>query len=167
MSKWHLPRRIGMRGRKIRTAGWSLSQKHPLFTGAFYSTSRSTMLTTSLIFSVLLGSALAKPYQLPTPAFFSRADPVSLFKRIDSGCSGSGPVSCSTSVSDTCCTESPGGLLLQTQVTGFKGTRYLWTCYSQIFFYIMQFWDTNVRCSSPGVPTSWFPFPLAFYWAKR
>jgi len=87
------------------------------------------MLTTSLIFSVLLGSALAKPYQLPTPAFFSRADPVSLFKRIDSGCSGSGPVSCSTSVSDTCCTESPGGLLLQT-----------------------QFWDTN---PSTGPSDSW------------
>ncbi|KAG9308173.1 ribonuclease T2-like protein [Chiua virens] len=44
---------------------------------------------------------------------------------ISSGCPTSGPVSCQTStVANTCCTEYPGGLLLQT-----------------------QFWDTNVRGS--------------------
>ncbi|KAF8560083.1 ribonuclease T2 [Imleria badia] len=53
-----------------------------------------------------------------------------LSRATSSGCSTSGPASCPTvTPSDTCCTEYPGGLLLQT-----------------------QFWDTNV----PGSPAdSW------------
>ncbi|KAI0298170.1 ribonuclease T2-like protein [Multifurca ochricompacta] len=45
------------------------------------------------------------------------ADMSHLFdKRLASGCSTSGPASCSTPIpSDLCCFESPGGLLLQTQ----------------------------------------------------
>ncbi|KZP25290.1 ribonuclease T2 [Athelia psychrophila] len=76
------------------------------------------------VLSALVASAFASPLG------FSSADPVSLFKRISSGCSTSGAASCSSSsVSDTCCTEYPGGLLLQT-----------------------QFWDTN---PSTGPTNSW------------
>ncbi|KAI0322989.1 ribonuclease T2-like protein [Amylostereum chailletii] len=54
----------------------------------------------------------------------------SFAKRVSSGCGTSAQVSCSTSSpSDTCCVESPGGLLLQT-----------------------QFWDTN---PSTGPSNSW------------
>ncbi|KAI9573314.1 ribonuclease T2 [Boletus coccyginus] len=50
-----------------------------------------------------------------------------LFKGISSGCPVSGPVSCQTMpVPNTCCTEYPGGLLMQT-----------------------QFWDTDVPRSPP------------------
>ncbi|KAG8219554.1 hypothetical protein J3R82DRAFT_505 [Butyriboletus roseoflavus] len=47
-----------------------------------------------------------------------------LLNNITSGCSTSGPASCQTMPSNTCCTEYPGGLLLQT-----------------------QFWDTDVAGS--------------------
>ncbi|KAH8099754.1 ribonuclease T2 [Cristinia sonorae] len=68
---------------------------------------------------------------MASPVGFSYADPVNLFKRISSGCSTTGPASChnTTHVSDLCCFESPGGLLLQT-----------------------QFWDTN---PSTGPSDSW------------
>ncbi|KAI0094445.1 ribonuclease T2 [Irpex rosettiformis] len=55
--------------------------------------------------------------------------PMELFKRVNSGCGTSGATSCSSSASGTCCFESPGGLLLQT-----------------------QFWDTN---PSTGPSNSW------------
>ncbi|KAJ3567341.1 hypothetical protein NP233_g6430 [Leucocoprinus birnbaumii] len=80
--------------------------------------------------TVILGAwfsiAAAKPLQ-------SSADWTSLLRRdttISSGCTTSGSASCHTSGSvNTCCTESPGGLLLQT-----------------------QFWDTN---PSTGPSNSW------------
>ncbi|KAF8560085.1 ribonuclease T2 [Imleria badia] len=50
-----------------------------------------------------------------------------LLDNISSGCFTSGPASCQNTPSNTCCTESPGGLLLQT-----------------------QFWDTNVPGSPPN-----------------
>ncbi|KAF7971676.1 hypothetical protein HWV62_20112 [Athelia sp. TMB] len=79
----------------------------------------------AVVLGALVGSTLASPLIGFTPA-----DPVSLFKRISSGCSTTGAASCSTTkVSDTCCTEFPGGLLLQT-----------------------QFWDTN---PSTGPTNSW------------
>ncbi|KAJ6469648.1 ribonuclease [Mycena vitilis] len=75
----------------------------------------------------LAGSAVASP-------FFSPWNSEELFKRassISSGCSTSGTASCtnSTSVSDLCCFQAPGGLLLQT-----------------------QFWDTS---PSTGPSNSW------------
>lgn len=67
-----------------------------------------------------------------SPALVSPFEPIDIFQRAGSGCSTSGPSSCynTTSVKDTCCFESPGGLLLQT-----------------------QFWDTN-----PAVSISVFCF---------
>ncbi|KIJ66238.1 hypothetical protein HYDPIDRAFT_86785 [Hydnomerulius pinastri MD-312] len=69
----------------------------------------------SIVLLSLFGSSIAT-----SPVEFSN-----LFKRLSSGCSTSGPASChNTSAVDTCCTEYPGGLLLQT-----------------------QFWDTDVAGS--------------------
>nr|BAC21194.1 ribonuclease T2 [Hericium erinaceus]BAD12140.1 ribonuclease T2 [Hericium erinaceus] len=83
---------------------------------------RAFLTTSAILASVVLANA-----RLPG---FSSADSHSLFKRISSGCSTSGAASCSSgSVGNTCCTESPGGLLLQT-----------------------QFWDTN---PSTGPSNSW------------
>ncbi|KAF8808085.1 RNase Irp1 [Phlegmacium glaucopus] len=81
----------------------------------------------SLLFSTLIGVALATP-------FLGQTDSLNPFKRsssLDSGCSTTGPVSCQNTsvVSNLCCFESPGGLLLQT-----------------------QFWDTN---PSTGPTDSW------------
>jgi ribonuclease T2 len=59
----------------------------------------------------------------------SPAGPFELFRRVNSGCSNTGPASCSSSAAGTCCFEAPGGLLLQT-----------------------QFWDTN---PSTGPSNSW------------
>ncbi|KAF9245833.1 ribonuclease T2 [Melanogaster broomeanus] len=74
----------------------------------------------SFVFLSLFGSSIAS----------SSVDFSHLFKRLSSGCSTLGAASChNTSAVNTCCTEYPGGLLLQT-----------------------QFWDTNV----PGSPAdSW------------
>ncbi|KAH7916454.1 ribonuclease T2 [Hygrophoropsis aurantiaca] len=69
----------------------------------------------SLVVLSLLGSSMAR----------TSVDPMSLFKRISSSCGTSGPLSCyNTTAVDTCCTEYPGGLILQT-----------------------QFWDTDVADS--------------------
>ncbi|KAF9018158.1 ribonuclease T2 [Hymenopellis radicata] len=70
----------------------------------------------------LLGFVAAKPLISPT---------INLLNRADSGCSASGTASCTntSSVSDLCCFESPGGLLVQP-----------------------QFWDTN---PSTGPSDSW------------
>ncbi|KAF5352766.1 hypothetical protein D9756_005891 [Leucocoprinus leucothites] len=80
----------------------------------------------TIILSAWISIVSATPLQSPT-------EYTSLFRRntsISSGCSTSGVASCHTSGSvDTCCTESPGGLLLQT-----------------------QFWDTN---PSTGPSNSW------------
>ncbi|KIM82368.1 hypothetical protein PILCRDRAFT_785988 [Piloderma croceum F 1598] len=82
-----------------------------------------------VLLAALVVSAAATPHDRRRPSF-SPADTVSLFKRISSGCSTSGAASCSSSsVSNTCCTEFPGGLLLQP-----------------------QFWDTN---PSTGPSNSW------------
>jgi len=64
---------------------------------------------TALALTALVGSAIASP-------LVSSTEPIDLFRKT-SGCSTSGPTSChnTTSVKDTCCFESPGGLLLQTQ----------------------------------------------------
>ncbi|KAF8434336.1 base non-specific acid ribonuclease [Boletus edulis BED1] len=71
-------------------------------------------------------SLLAQIFGPPTSTT-STVDPSYFFNSISSGCSASSPISCqNSSVSDTCCTEYPGGLLLQT-----------------------QFWDTNVPGSPP------------------
>ncbi|KZP19137.1 ribonuclease T2 [Athelia psychrophila] len=67
---------------------------------------------TAAVLSALVASTFASPLG------FRPADPVSLFKRISSGCSTAGAASCSSqssSVPDTCCAEYPGGILLQTQ----------------------------------------------------
>ncbi|KAL9716414.1 hypothetical protein Ac2012v2_000861 [Leucoagaricus gongylophorus] len=73
-------------------------------------------------FSLTAASALQSPTEYT--GFFKRGTSIS------SGCSTSGATSCHTSGSiNTCCTESPGGLLLQT-----------------------QFWDTN---PSTGPSDSW------------
>ncbi|KXN88861.1 Ribonuclease Le2 [Leucoagaricus sp. SymC.cos] len=85
------------------------------------------MLRTGVILlSVWLSLATASPLQSP-------AEYISLFGRdssISSGCSTSGAASChNTSSVNTCCFESPGGLLLQT-----------------------QFWDTS---PSTGPTDSW------------
>lgn len=82
------------------------------------------------MYFILLSSvslAIASPFITPT-------DPFELFARgtsLSSGCSTSGTASChnTSSVSNLCCFESPGGLLLQT-----------------------QFWDTN---PSTGPSNSW------------
>ncbi|KAI0348284.1 ribonuclease T2 [Trametopsis cervina] len=78
---------------------------------------------------VLLGSlaALSAASPLLTPAL----GPMDLFKRVSSGCGTSGVASCTNTTKQTnsCCFESPGGLLLQT-----------------------QFWDTN---PSTGPSDSW------------
>ncbi|KAF9486457.1 ribonuclease [Pholiota conissans] len=82
----------------------------------------------SAVVSSLAGAALATP-------FFTPNDPTSqLFDRsalLSSGCSTTGTQSChnTSSVSNLCCFEAPGGLLLQT-----------------------QFWDTN---PSTGPSDSW------------
>ncbi|KAH7925177.1 ribonuclease T2 [Leucogyrophana mollusca] len=74
----------------------------------------------SIVLLSLLGSSAAR----------TSVEAMNLFKRISSGCPTSGPASCyNTSAVDTCCTEYPGGLLLQT-----------------------QFWDTN---PSTGPSDSW------------
>lgn len=70
-------------------------------------TSSSKMYTSLLLGATLFGASQA-------------ATIPGLFKRISSGCSPTGPLSCSSNITDTCCTESPGGLLLHP-----------------------QFWDTN------------------------
>ncbi|KAI0639927.1 ribonuclease T2 [Trametes polyzona] len=77
--------------------------------------------TATVALGALAGSALAA----------SSVDYANLFKRISSGCSTNGPASChnTTRQADTCCFESPGGLLLQT-----------------------QFWDTD---PSTGPSNSW------------
>lgn len=64
----------------------------------------------ALALTVLAGSAVANP-------LVSSFQPIDLLKRAGSGCSTSGDTSChnTTAVKDTCCFESPGGLLLQTQ----------------------------------------------------
>ncbi|KAF8167381.1 ribonuclease T2 [Crassisporium funariophilum] len=66
----------------------------------------------ALLISSFLSLASASP-------LFSHANTSSLLERsaqFSTGCSTSGSASCATSsVSNTCCTESPGGLLLQTQ----------------------------------------------------
>ncbi|KZP14093.1 ribonuclease T2 [Athelia psychrophila] len=69
-----------------------------------------------MLTAAVLGALVASTFA--SPLGFSPADPVSLFKRISSGCSTAGTASCSSqssSVPDTCCTEYPGGILLQTQ----------------------------------------------------
>jgi ribonuclease T2 len=88
----------------------------------------------SILATILLVGALVGP-SLSTP-FFShvRLGPLDLFPRtstISSGCSTTGPASChnTTAVSNLCCFEAPGGLLLQT-----------------------QFWDTS---PSTGPSNSW------------
>ncbi|THH26971.1 hypothetical protein EUX98_g7221 [Antrodiella citrinella] len=76
----------------------------------------------------MASTVLASPFQIGSPVALSPAD---LFKRVSSGCSTSGPASChnTTKETDSCCFESPGGLLLQT-----------------------QFWDTD---PSTGPSDSW------------
>lgn len=63
----------------------------------------------------LVGLTAASPFFSPVTG------PFDVFGRdadISSGCSTSGTASChNTSSVNTCCTESPGGLLLQTQVS--------------------------------------------------
>ncbi|KAF8971694.1 ribonuclease T2-like protein [Flammula alnicola] len=81
----------------------------------------------ALLLSNLVGLALASP-------FFSHNDISQLFDRsqlLSSGCSTTGTQSCHNTslVSNLCCFEAPGGLLLQT-----------------------QFWDTN---PSTGPTDSW------------
>ena len=84
----------------------------------FYRAFSSLMIITLLIVT-LLDLVLARPYaenECPNSSV-SPADHKTLFKRINSGCSTSGPASCSgLDVSDTCCTEFPAGLILLTQV---------------------------------------------------
>ncbi|KAF8910107.1 ribonuclease [Gymnopilus junonius] len=82
------------------------------------------MLTSFLLSSGLVGTALLSSHAA-TSNLFERSSLVS------SGCSTSGAASChnTSSVSNLCCFESPGGLLLQT-----------------------QFWDTN---PSTGPVNSW------------
>ncbi|KAI0800756.1 ribonuclease T2 [Fomes fomentarius] len=83
------------------------------------------MLAATLALGALAGSAIA------LPPLTSPVDSMSLFKRVSSGCSTSGQTSChnTTAQANSCCFESPGGLLLQT-----------------------QFWDTD---PSTGPSNSW------------
>ncbi|KAK7058427.1 hypothetical protein VNI00_002061 [Paramarasmius palmivorus] len=88
----------------------------------------STMLF-ALVASSLLGITLATPLAPLTP--FASLDILGRDVAIASGCSVSGSTSChnTSAVSNLCCFEAPGGLLLQT-----------------------QFWDTN---PSTGPSDSW------------
>ncbi|GLB35849.1 putative RNase T2 family protein [Lyophyllum shimeji] len=83
------------------------------------------MLAAAFVIAAAVGYTTASP-------FTSSVAPLDLFARsLSSGCSTTGPVSChnTSAVSDLCCFEAPGGLLLQT-----------------------QFWDTN---PSTGPSNSW------------
>jgi len=83
------------------------------------------MIPVAGIIAALVGSSAAS-------ILSTSGSPSSLVDRafdISSGCPADGPVSCSSSASGTCCFESPGGLVLQT-----------------------QFWDTD---PSTGPTDSW------------
>ncbi|KAK7695044.1 hypothetical protein QCA50_002232 [Cerrena zonata] len=71
------------------------------------------MLGAAALVLALGGAAMATPLTSPV-------DAMHLFKRISSGCSTSGALSCSSSAAGSCCFESPGGLLLQTQFWDFN-----------------------------------------------
>jgi hypothetical protein len=128
-----------------------------------------------LLFGALVNSAFAKPYydsyNRRTPSF-SPADPVSLFKRISSGCSTSGPASCSSSsVSNTCCTEFPGGLLLQPQVCSsliLKMLSHIFFCcivlghQRPLRYYYEQYTQFNSFQPSTGPSNSWTIHGKAF-----
>ncbi|EIW64001.1 ribonuclease T2 [Trametes versicolor FP-101664 SS1] len=81
------------------------------------------MFAVAAILAALAGTALA------SNATSDASDLNHLFKRISSGCSTTGTASCHGSAAGSCCFESPGGLLLQT-----------------------QFWDTS---PSTGPSNSW------------
>ncbi|KAI5120848.1 hypothetical protein M0805_007035 [Coniferiporia weirii] len=81
------------------------------------------IISISLVGSLLVSAA-------SSTRFGGSVEPLGLFKRISSSCSSTGQTSChNTTVQNTCCFESPGGLLLQT-----------------------QFWDTD---PSTGPTDSW------------
>ncbi|KAJ7706868.1 ribonuclease T2 [Mycena rosella] len=84
------------------------------------------MFAATAIFAVLVGSASASAL-----SSFASLNERALMPDIASGCSTTGTASCgnTSAVSNLCCFESPGGLLLQT-----------------------QFWDTN---PSTGPSNSW------------
>ncbi|KAG5735221.1 hypothetical protein E4T56_gene13699, partial [Termitomyces sp. T112] len=85
------------------------------------------MLVTSLVAIALVNYVIATPSSFTPPA-----RKLSLLPRtLSSGCSTTGAASChnTSAVSNLCCFESPGGLLLQT-----------------------QFWDTD---PSTGPTNSW------------
>ncbi|KAH8120043.1 RNase Gf29 [Phellopilus nigrolimitatus] len=81
------------------------------------------MITALLVANSLASVALSSPLTSSVELF-------GLFRRAASGCSATGQASChNTTIQNTCCFESPGGLLLQT-----------------------QFWDTD---PSTGPTNSW------------
>ncbi|TCD64320.1 ribonuclease T2-like [Steccherinum ochraceum] len=100
---------------------------------------------TPALLASLASVAFASPFQSPSLA------PMDLFKRVSSGCSTSGQASChnTSHVSDLCCFESPGGLLLQTQfwdTNPTTGPSNSWTIHgaSDTLSFMQQFWvDIN------------------------